>query len=212
MFEVNFDENIELEKNINNSKNNPKSIKKYGVSMLINSLVVMIATFVNLMVGYNIMPIAIILRSLSLVVAGAGIHCFVVNAIKIIKTQIAKNRKKESLKKLDNVSEKLNINSINTNSKELTNSVIIENSYTDIKEVNEDGIVTVDEKITKDKFFLFLDNDSNTCGMLEQKIETTKNDETNSELKYYILEKEDLEKIENKVVRVRKLVKKSNNK
>lgn len=47
--------------------------------------------------------------------------------------------------------------------------------------------------------------------MLERNTKITRDDETNNDRKFYVLEQEDIDKIEHKVVKVKKLVKKPNN-
>jgi len=211
MFEVNFNENIDIEENIDNSKIKIGNLKRYLVNILLNVLLVGGTTLLFLLVGYNNTLTGTILKGVSIALGGVGIHNLTGNTYDLISNLVNKTKKKEAKVTLDNVSEVLKTNNVNTNSRELSNSVIIENSYSSTKEVNEDGISSFNEETTEDKYFLFLYKNYNTCGMLERNTKITRDDETNNDRKFYVLEQEDIDKIEHKVVKVKKLVKKPNN-
>lgn len=200
MFEVNFNENTNIEKNI-------KTIKKEGksnsyIKLLISSIILVISMtfFLKVSLTNTLLAKGMIIIVNALIATGAYMCCEIIDNI---ICNIRKNKAKKNLKEISNI---LAQNKINTNTKELANSVILNNSKKTTIEVSEDKEYTINSEEIKDKYYLFLDKDSNIQGILERTT-TVKKEENLKDNKYYILEEPDIKTLEPKVTKVKKLVK-----
>lgn len=198
MYEVNFNEKTNIEEDIK-AINKETRNSSYYIKVLLSLLVIVISVPLFL----KLFPTATILTKGLLVIANAIVATglfMTIDGISQLITNIKKNKAKNNLKEITKV---LSQNRINTNTKELSNSVILNNSKKTTIEISEDEEYTVNSEEIKDKYYLFLDKDSNIQGILER---TTKDEENNEDNKYYILEEQDIKPLEPKVTKVKKLV------
>lgn len=212
MFEIKFDdENINIGKSIEDSRKKIVKSKVFFINIFINVLLTSIAVLsFTFAWPFNNNVISII-RAVSAAVGGVGVYNFLVNSYHLIDNLNNKNKKEKAKFVLDDVSEFLKKNNVNTNSRELTNSAILKNSFVSFEEKNEDGIVNYYKEDVTDSYYFFLDRNNNTAGLLEKNIETISNDEKSFERKFYVLEDEDISRLDNKFVKTKKLVRRPNN-
>lgn len=212
MFEIKFDdEKINLEKSIENSKKKTFKSKFFLTKKLMYLLLTVIAIHTFTLVWPFNGSVINIIKNVSTAVGGIGIFNYFVNSYHLLRNIKTKKEKEKAKSVLDDVSKVLNKNNVNTNSRELSNSVILKNSVVSFEEKSEDGIVNYYEENVFDNYYFFLDKNNNTAGLLEKNIENISNDQTSFERKFYVLEDEDISRLEHKVVKTKKLVRRPNN-
>ena len=198
MFEFKFDnqENyggIEQDIKSYNHKDNIPFIGKVGIVSVFGGTLASLATTLN---TSGIDP--------SISIATGAVLGSVISAValeSIIK--LTNNTKRNKAKKnLDIIANSCRKNSLLTNSNNLSESIIIKQSN------KESKVVTDEDSIVSDNYYLFLDNNEQLSGILERKSSNSNNDETFDETSYYILENEDIKPLENRVLQVKKLVRK----
>ena len=204
MFEFKFDnqENyggIEQDIKSYNHKDNIPFIGKVGIVSVFGGTLASLATTLN---TSGIDP--------SISIATGAVLGSVISALaleSIIK--LTNNTKRNKAKKnLDVIANSCRKNSLLTNSNNLSESIIIKQSNKESKVVTDEDITTSKESIVSDNYYLFLDNNEQLSGILERKSSNSNNDETFDETSYYILENEDIKPLENRVLQVKKLVRK----
>lgn len=202
MYEVNFDEIINIEKDIKNIKNPKKS------NLIIKVLATNIVIIVSSCILAKFIPVGTLLEKGMFVLISSLIGTGTYMAIDIFETIMNNIKKNKAKNQLRNVTNVLSQNKIDTNIKELTNSVIINNNKKVIIETSEDEIKNINIEEVNDKYCLFLDNDSQIQGILQRKTKTKNNEAISEDNNYYVLEELDLESFYPKVTEVKKLVKK----
>lgn len=204
MFEFKFDnqENYKgMEQDIKsyNKKDNIHFIGKVGIVSAFGGTFATLATTLN---TSGIDP--------SISIATGAIMGSVISALaleSIIK--LVNNTKRNKAKKnLDTIVNSCRKNNLLTNSNNLSESIIIKQSNKESKIVTDEDITTSKESIVNDNYYLFLDSNEQLSGILERKSSNSNNDETFDETSYYILENEDIKPLENRVLQVKKLVRK----
>lgn len=204
MYEFKFDnqENYNgIEKDIKNYniKNNTPTIAKIAISSVFGAILASVATLLNTS-GIN--PIISISAG---VITGAVLSSTIIElTTKAINTS-KKNKAKSHLELIANSCEK---NNIKTNSNNLSESIIIKQTNKELKETTDEGKITSKELVINDNYYLFLDNNEELCGILERNTVTKNNEESFDNTSYYLLENNDINKLENRVVKVKKLTKK----
>ena len=200
MYEVNFDENTNIEKDIKTIKKERKQFSYIKVLLAILVIVISVPLYLKLVSTATILAKGLFLLVNFIVEAGLLITF---DEISEYITNVKKNKARNNLKEITKV---LSQNKINTNTKELENSVILNNNKKTTIEVSEDEdeIINIEEII--DKYYLFLDKDSNIQGILQREITTIDNESDDIDNKYYILEEQDIKTLEHKVTKVKKLV------
>lgn len=212
MFEIKFDdENIDIGKSIEDSRKKIVKSKIFLVNILVNALLTGVATLAFTFAWPFNNNIINIIKSVSAAIGGIGIYNYFANSYHLFSNLKKKKEKEKAKAVLEDVSEVLKENNVNTNSRELSNSAILKNSFVSLEEKNEDGIVNYYEEDVTDNYYFFLDKNNNTAGLLEKNIETITDDQTSSERKFYVLENEDISKLEHKIVKTKKLVRRPNN-
>lgn len=204
MFEFKFDnqENYKgLEKDIQNynRKDSIPYISKIGVSSVFGAALGTLATTLN---TSSIDPAISIATG---VVVGTILSGTLFEAITKLVEKSKKNKAKNSLEIIADSCEK---NNVKTNSDNLAKSIIIKQSSKEVKEVTDEGEVNSKESIVNDNYYLFLNNNEELCGILERETINKNNDETFNDINYYILENNDIKQLEDRVVQVKKLVRK----
>ena len=204
MFEFKFDnqENYKgMEQDIKsyNKKDNIPFIGKVGIVSAFGGTFATLATTLN---TSGIDP--------SISIATGAIMGSVISALaleSIIK--LVNNTKRNKAKKnLDTIVNSCRKDNLLTNSNNLSESIIIKQSNKESKIVTDEDITTSKESIVNDNYYLFLDSNEQLSGILERKSSNSNNDETFDETSYYILENEDIKPLENRVLQVKKLVRK----
>ena len=204
MFEFKFDnqENYKgMEQDIKsyNKKDNIPFIGKVGIVSAFGGTFAILATTLN---TSGIDP--------SISIATGAIMGSVISALaleSIIK--LVNNTKRNKAKKnLDTIVNSCRKNNLLTNSNNLSESIIIKQSNKESKIVTDEDITTSKESIVNDNYYLFLDSNEQLSGILERKSSNSNNDETFDETSYYILENKDIKPLENRVLQVKKLVRK----
>lgn len=200
MYEVKFDENTNIEKDIKTIKKERKQFSYIKVLLAILVIVISVPLYLKLVSTATILAKGLFLLVNFIVEAGLLITF---DEISEYITNVKKNKARNNLKEITKV---LSQNKINTNTKELENSVILNNNKKTTIEVSEDEdeIINIEEII--DKYYLFLDKDSNIQGILQREIATIDNESDDIDNKYYILEEQDIKTLEHKVTKVKKLV------
>ena len=123
--------------------------------------------------------------------------------------KLVNNTKRNKAKKnLDTIVNSCRKNNLLTSSNNLSESIIIKQSNKESKIVTDEDITTSKESIVNDNYYLFLDSNEQLSGILERKSSNSNNDETFDETSYYILENKDIKPLENRVLQVKKLVRK----
>ena len=211
MFEVNFEnKNLNIENDIENYKERPKKKILKSINFYIESIGFVIGSLAG---GYEVLHylgtinikniIAVVIISLTTGVSFLGMKIVFTT---LFNKVIAKN-KKNATESLEQLSYVLAKNKINTSVQELANSVVLEKTTKTINETKEDGIENKYSKEVFDKYFMYLDENSNNHALLERKTIIVNNWDTDSDTKYYILEEEDMKELEPKIMKVRRLVK-----
>lgn len=200
MFEVKFNENIDIEKNITTSKNNVKRftyLKALKVGII--SLVTLSLLGLTLSSTELSITVAMILCTSTTITAGYTMVEMFSEIINKIKDNNSRNNLKKVVDKLEN-------NEICTNTNELVNSVIFKSEEKVVVEKKSDNVKCNCEQEVVDKYYLFLDNSSQLQGVLERNNYKTVNNQKSSCTNYYILEESDIKEFESKVTKVKKLV------
>lgn len=204
MFDFKFDneENYNgLEKNIKNYnvKDNVPFMSKVGACSVFGATLGTLATTLNTS-GIN--PAISIATG---VIAGTVLS----GAIFELTTKLVNTSKKNKAKNnLDLIVEGCKKYDIETNTNNLSESIIIKQSNKEMKEVVDEGKVNSKESIVNDSYYLFLDNNEEMCGILERQTINRDNDETFDNTNYYILEDEDIKPLEKRITSVKKLIRK----
>lgn len=204
MFDFKFDneENYNgLEKNIKNYnvKDNVPFMSKVGACSVFGATLGTLATTLNTS-GIN--PAISIATG---VIAGTVLS----GAIFELTTKLVNTSKKNKAKNnLDLIVEGCKKYDIETNTNNLSESIIIKQSNKEMKEVVDEGKVNSKESIVNDSYYLFLDNNEEVCGILERQTINRDNDETFDNTNYYILEDEDIKPLEKRITPVKKLIRK----
>lgn len=212
MKEVEFgQEKLSIKQDIENCKKRKNNTFFKTPKLYINSLLMTIAVLATGLGTLNYVDI-LTLNNILLIVTSAlttGIGYLTLETLFVtIKNKKITNNKNKSLVNLENLTEQLSELNIKTNPNEIINSVIIEDLYKKTEEKRNDTEESVTIKENFETVYLFLDENSNNCGLLEVENTTTFNDEEPVTLTdYYILEDEDLKEYNDKVVKVRKLIK-----
>lgn len=204
MFEFKFDnqENYKgLERDIQNynKENSIPYISKIGVSSVFGAALGTLATTLN---TSNIDPAISITTG---VIVGTILSGTLFEAITKLIEKSKKNKAKVNLEIITDSCQK---NNVKTNSDSLAKSIIIKQSSKEAKEVIDEGEVNSKETIINDKYYLFLNNTEELCGILERETINKNNEETFNDINYYILENNDIKQLEDRVVQVKKLVRK----
>lgn len=195
MFEIKFNNKRNIKKDIKVNKSEKNINKKHTLIMTL----ILIYTIVGFFVAKKVNTF-LILESVPLVCL-LGIAY---NGIDSLITYIKSERGFKNTCNLVDDLEKLNIK---TTANNLLNSVIIEQSKTTIKETQDEEEITEEIKRINDTYYLFLDNDYDIQGLLERDTIISTNDEKTKEKKYFVLEKEEINTLEDRVSKVKKLVK-----
>lgn len=202
MIEIKLDGATNLEEEIIVSSKKYKKIYRFNLSTILS------ISIITIIINPSFLKYSILDKLISLLFI-LGASCCINSMYNIITEFIYVSKNTKSMNKLKKIVKCLSYNNINTNTNELSNSVIIKKEAKTIKEVTDDGKYETIEDTTEDKYYLYLDNNSNIQGILEHKNTTVENfDLTDEDVKYYILEQKELKELENKVTKVKKLVKK----
>jgi len=208
MFEVNFNNNVNIEKCIKDNKKSKKSMKKPIENIVIGLLWAALGFVASslLFVGSN--TIIQVFKIISYLISGMGLGVSGVAFKDLVSNIISNSNKKKASNELTDVVEVLGEKNINTNVDDLTKSVVFENIVSNSNQRSEDGEVSFNKEVTNDKYYLFLNENSDICGLLERNTEKTIDDQTSYDKKFYVLENDDINKVKNKVAKTRKLIKK----
>lgn len=196
MFEVRFNKEKNIKKDITANKKKKNINNKHTIIMS----AILLYTIVGFLVGkyYNEFWI---LNSFPIV-------CFAGLTYNWIDTIVIYIKSEKGFKNTCNLVDELEKENIYTTASNLLNSVIIEKSKKTIKELqDDDNEKTYELEKTNDTYYLFLDNNSSIQGILERNINISNTDEESEDKQYFILEQEDICKLEDRVSKVKKLVK-----
>lgn len=195
MFEIKLDDNNNIKKDIHSIKSNKNSERKNGIVMGI----LFVYTLISFIIA-NRFGIFWPLENVYIVCFAGLIYNSIDSLISYVKGE-------RSYKKIRKLAEHLDKTNIKTTADEISNSVIIEKSKKLDKEIQDDKVTKKEREVTKDTYILFLDNDSNIQGLLEKDTTTYTQKDKIKNRQYYILEQEDIEQLEDRVTKVKKLVK-----
>lgn len=204
MFEFKFDnqensKGIEQDIKSYNKKDNMHFISKVGIVSVFGGVFATLATTLNTS-GIN--------PSISIAsgaILGSIVSALALESIIKLTNSYKRNKAKKNLEIIANNCRK---NNLLTNSINLSESIIIKKSNKESKIVTDEDITTSKELIVNDSYYLFLDNKEQLSGILERKSSNSNNNETFEETSYYILENEDIKPLENRLLQVKKLVRK----
>lgn len=200
MFEVNFNNDKDLEREIKNYNIKKKELNVYKIlkvffaTMAVFFILTYDDTIYNMFKNFTVIfPASILVTAFYTV-------------MEVFNDMANDFAKRKSNKSLNDVVNKLSNNKVKTNTNKLSNSVIIKKTNSTRVVTNNDNIKNVSKTKTINKYYLFLDDNSNLQGLLERKQIVRSNDNNEENLNYYILENNDLNELSNKVKKVKKLV------
>ena len=207
MYEVKFDENINLESTIVNSNKEKEKL------FTLPYLMIILSTISVSLAAVSYFDLHLLYDSTQLLTGILAVNGIVDGTLllsKIIINSSTTTKKKKSKSRLSKVASVLANHNIKTNAKELSDSVLFERVSTLTKTIVDEDISTTRDDTQEDKCFAFLDRDSEIQGLLERTITTEIDEEKASETKYYVLEEPELKEVRPRVEMVKKLVRKPN--
>lgn len=201
MFEINLERKKSIKKDIENKNYENRKMKNHNIIMT-GILIYCIAAFLiaHKTGNFNL------LFATPIVSGGSVIYLYLDTITSFAREAKAHNN-------IIKLSKELQKNNVKTSAYALSNSVIINQTSKVIKEKTDEDINYTDTEKINDTYYLFLDNDSKIQGLLERKTHTKSSNKeipNVNETKYYILEQNEIETLENRVSPVKKLVKVKN--
>ena len=192
---IEFNNNNNIKKDIKANKSNKNIEKKHTLVMAS----ILLYTILGFIAGLKI-NLFWILESVPFVsLIGLAYNC--------IDSLIINIKSECGFKNTCNLVDNLKRNNIKTTADNLIDSVIIEQSRKTIKETQDEDKINEELEKINDTYFLFLDNNSDIQGILERNIVVLNNDKKTEDKKYFILEQNEINVLEDRVSKVKKLVK-----
>lgn len=205
MYEVNFEENLNLESTIDNSNKEKEKLFTFPYLMLILGTISVSLSAI----GY--FDLHLIYDSTQLLIGTLAINGIIDGGIllsKVIINSSISSKKKKSKTKLSKVVSTLGNHNIKTNIRELSNSVLLERVNMLTETTIDEDLTTTRDNTQEDKCFVFLDSSSEIQSLLERTITIEQDKDKTSETKYYVLEEPELREVVPRVEMVKKLVRK----
>ena len=204
MYEVNFEENLNLETTIDDSK------QEKGKIFTLPYLMVILSAICASLAAISYFDLHLIYDSTQLLIGTLAINGIVDGALllsKIIINSSISAKKKKSKARLSKVASVLSNHNIKTKAKELSESVLFERVSMLTETTIDEDLTTTKDDTQEDKCFVFLDQDSEVQGLLERTITIEQDKEKTIETKYYVLEEPELKEVRPRVEMTKKLVK-----
>lgn len=204
MYEVKFDENINLENIIDGSKK--KKGKIFTLSYLISVLSLMTLSLTTI----SAFDLHLYYTTKELLFGVLAINAAIDGGLilgKVVINSFITSRNKHCKTVLSKLVATLGNNNVKTSVRELSDSVLFERVNT-ITETTIDEDLSITSDTTKeDKCFAFLDKNSEIQGLLERTITSEVDDELMTERQYFVLEEPELMEVVPRVEMVKNWLK-----